>query len=372
MYTIDINNLINNIKFNGNIFKFNNSLCHFKDNIYLMTYRYICTVETHPWNLWNCTTSNYFKYKRNYLIKERNIHLNNYEINHNCVYDSTGLVILKIINPNTYEILYDIPKLFGNVWNHDTRIIKLKNKYYFTYNSFFKKNKYEKIRCVMLKCEFNLNLENKILKLYDEKFINLNISNRLTEKNWIMLSENITEYSIEPCHKIIINNKFVNIKFNLIYHLKKMYKHKIYYSLSTPILKFNNFNLGIGHCKINYRHNYENTNFQKFKDEFILNNKNYMHGHLIYFMYFYAFDNNYNIIYMSDAFIPSYKNDYIPYFLVFPIGFTKYTDDIYIISYGEGDVRCKLLYMHKQEIVDLLKPINNKFELDFKIFSNIF
>ena len=77
---------------------------------------------------------------------------------------------------------------------------------------------------------------------------------------------------------------------------------------------------------------------------------------------FYVFTKEYDIIYMSDFFIPSINDDFYPYLLVFPTGFTEY-DDKYFISYGEGDERCKILELSKNSIKNLLKVDNFKLKI---------
>lgn len=398
MYCIDITYLLDQIELyvNGNIeskiYKFNNSICHLKDNIYMMTYRLIFNDEyKHPWKLWNDSTNfknpiqnttykynyetissylskDYFKYCR-YKLNSKFVtnFSEKYEVNDMAVYDSTGLVIFKIKNPSNYEILFNTPTLFKNIWNHDTRIYNLDNKFYFVYNSFLMEG--DKIRCAMLMSQFNIDLSSGDITIFDEKFINNKVKNNLVEKNWTLLNDKYIQYSIDGEHKIINNhtNKFEITQVPLIKYLKKLYKNKIYFSLSTPIQKINGKNIGIGHCKINFRHLYPNTNFQKFNDKYIKLNKNIkLHGHLIYFFYFYVFDDKHNVISISNAFIPSYFNNHDPYYLVFPIGFTKYKHDIFIISYGEGDARCKLMYIHKNKILATLQDIKT-IDFDFEL-----
>lgn len=357
MYIYDITETLN---FDNNklYYKFNNGISHFKDDIYLMTYRLIYNEKNyHPWKLWFDYTPSLFNKSREILSEDYEIDLN-FIIKDNelPIYDSTGLIIMKIINPSKYKIIYNIPFLFRNHWNHDTRIININNRIFLTYNSFIKK---ERLSCAMIQSEIKIDLENKNIKVLNEKFMNDLLVSNIIEKNWILL-EDCIEYSINGTHQIIKDNKFIIKPIETIMKLKQKYNNQIYFSLSTPIIN----NIGIGHCKINYKHEYnDDDKFNNFKEKHFKNK--ILHGHLLYFFFFYKFDENYNITHMSNALMPYDKH----YLLAFPIGFTKYKHDIFIISYGEGDAKCKLMYLHINEIMDKLQDINH-LKFDFEIYNN--
>ena len=70
-------------------------------------------------------------------------------------------------------------------------------------------------------------------------------------------------------------------------------------------------------------------------------------------------NNNGKILRISDCFIPGTNK---PYLLVFPISIiNKNPDELnkFYISYGEADIRTKLLVMSRIEIEKLLKPALN-------------
>ena len=88
-----------------------------------------------------------------------------------------------------------------------------------------------------------------------------------------------------------------------------------------------------------------------------------------YFMYLYTFDRRtFAIRRMSHSFIPA---EHEPYWLVFPVGLSRLNrqtveeekgdrdDDGFLISYGEGDIRCKLLFLERTDMERLLQPIED-------------
>jgi len=83
----------------------------------------------------------------------------------------------------------------------------------------------------------------------------------------------------------------------------------------------------------------------------------YRHGKYLYFMFFFEFDERtLEISRVSPAFFPTTdEHSHLPYLLTFPTGLTfgRNHDEIFV-SYGEGDVRCKVLGMNRDEMENVL------------------
>jgi hypothetical protein len=75
-----------------------------------------------------------------------------------------------------------------------------------------------------------------------------------------------------------------------------------------------------------------------------------------YLIYFYTFDpETYELKRISYSFlIPTFA----PYRLQFPVGLI-FKDPFWILTYGEGDVRCKIAMFSISEILDLLHPVKD-------------
>lgn len=432
MYTSDINiiDITEKIrsKYNeiSNYYCFNNSLTHYKDNYYLMTYRviyYNIKTKIHPWSWWwNGYKVFYIEHPE--LIDKVDIFSNNKHKksfgndnllnfnNDNChinfnkhEFDGTGLILLKISDNYDVEIIYNINNIFGDDMNQDARIINVNNTHYIIYNRFVNDNGITYVK--MFKRKIFINLTNNIFYLGKE-FIMSDVSNKKVEKNWILFDnkymnynnnmneiydydidnndDNISNsnilinnnhnnkntsndgidilYSINGSFSIIHDNKIIGYNIKVLSDIIKFYKNEIYFSLSTPCIEYEINNeimyLSLGHVKINHKIKYGNSPFEKFLFSINYHNNTEInkHGKYIYFMFFFVFDKNYTLKYISNAFIPTDENkSHLPYLLVFPTNITK-CNEKYLISYGEGDIKCKLLFLTKQIIDSHLIPID--------------
>lgn len=79
-------------------------------------------------------------------------------------------------------------------------------------------------------------------------------------------------------------------------------------------------------------------------------------GNYIYMMVIFEFDKTGTIRRISNAFIPTESRcKHLPYFLCFPVGITYgRNENEILISYGEGDVRCKIWSLTRDNMKDLL------------------
>jgi len=384
MRIFDITELIKTKKINNYVF--NNSLIHYQDNIFIMVYRniiYNINELTHPWKFWNDSYKIMLKYNpdivknnqhlnvnlklfnlnkyRNYLAKDHFVKLFKFKDNtifnndENAIeFDSTGLCILEYIDDQFY-VKYNVNNIFDNNMNQDTRIYKFNNDIWLTYNSFININ--NKLHVKMIKRKLDFNLNDKFIFLYPEHEL-LSINHKTVEKNCILLENNDVLYNINKQFIYQTKNSKIIKYSNILDHINNRYKN-IFISFGTPVLKFNdNEYISIGHMKIEYKNN-NNQYLNKFLKNIDLS-KIKIHGKYIYFAFIFLFNHNYDITYFSDFFIPTIDNeDYLPYLLVFPTGLTYYNDKYYI-SYGEGDEKCKILELSKDEILNLLKKYNQE------------
>lgn len=406
MDIIDITNLLIGDKSNiSNYYCFNNSLINIRDNLFLMTYRviyYKLDIKIHPWGIWwdgynifcsrcpdvskNTVTIGQSKQfnAAKYRKKLNGDILHNFsnqfydEINYDLLeFDGTGIALIEI-NNGEVKVLNNINNIFNDEMNQDARLVKSGDDIYVTYNAYMVNN--NNITVPML--QRKIYMSDNLLYLGDESYMSL-VANRPIEKNWIIFDGNITNgeldilYSINGSFEVISGKSMKICEIPVIRNLIEKYKH-IYFSLSTPCLKHssseNSLNkyISVGHLKIDYRFDYTNTAFGDFLKEinFFENVKIKKHGRFIYFMFFFIFDNNYKMTHISDAFIPKKNDEYLPYLLVFPSGFEKMNEE-YIVSYGEGDERSKLLFLSSNEVNNMLVPLenNDNYDMKFELFE---
>jgi predicted GH43/DUF377 family glycosyl hydrolase len=373
------------IKINkSNNYVFNNSLIHLQDNLFIMVYRniiYNIDELTHPWKFWNDSYKIMLKYNPD--IVKNNQHLNvNFKLfnlskyrNHlshdhfvklfkfkdntifnndekSIEFDGTGLCVLKYIN-DTFIVKFNVNNIFDRNMNQDARLYKFNDELYLTYNSFIIHN--NDLFVKMIKRKFTIDLNDNFLYLYPECEL-LTIKHKSVEKNCILLDNHNVLYNIDKKFIIQNNNTKIIIKSKILDHINTRFNN-IFISLGTPVIKFDNQYISVGHMKIEYKNN-KNIYLTKFLKNIDLD-KIKLHGRYLYFAFIFIFDHNYNIKFISDFFIPSINEDYLPYLLVFPTGLTYYNDKYYI-SYGEGDDKCKILELSKNDILNILKKYNQE------------
>lgn len=359
-----------------NYYIFNNSLVHYKDNIFLMTYRtikYNLEERIHPWSFWwngykllkKCeieknkhfddTFKLYSQSKyRNDLAFDSILTFNDTKTDYIPLnlqeFDSTGLAILEYID-DEFHVKYNINNIFENLMNQDARLAIIDGSIWITYNVFLF-NKNDILQVELCKREIFIDLEAKIIFFGKENFL-LNHEHKLVEKNCVIHNENVL-YEIHDNFTVFTKEKIVDFNNDIIKNFIKNNKNTIF-SLSTPVIKYKNNNLMVGHLKLEYK-NEQNNYFLNSIDLTKINK----HGKYIYFAFFILFDDNYNILKMSDFFIPTIDNCHLPYLLVFPSGLTTYNDKIYM-SYGEGDERVKIAEFTHKEIDFMLKKDDFKY-----------
>jgi hypothetical protein len=201
---------------------------HYKDDIYVMSYRAIKYKiydgkNYHPWKIWdngykifeeqekkmNSTKKIITKKKKFYSIKFREpfgkdefVHLSN-TTNTNIPedmieYDSTGIIILKIryTTKIEWEPLLWNDNIFGNQMNQDARLSDIGGSYYITYNGFIKTDD-GKEQIKMFYRKFIINLEEKFIYMFPEMSLLPSNIERNVEKNCVLDTNGNVLYLIQ-------------------------------------------------------------------------------------------------------------------------------------------------------------------------------
>ena len=144
------------------------------------------------------------------------------------------------------------------------------------------------------------------------------------------------------------------------------YNKGVTFSLGTPALPFDaNSYIGVGHAKIsgvslNKNENTPAAIFYRESSDMI----RHPSRDTFYLMYFYTFNpQTFDIIKVSHSFLPPGTE----YGVVFPCGLTMFDSNTFLISYGEADMKMKLLTISRKEIEEMLmdQPFNKPEKYQF-------
>lgn len=347
-----------------NVYCCNNSLVHWRDNLYLMAYRRIQYKTyndriVHPWKMWDnghkflhpdpdnpgSVAYGRQKFRQQYSpdvfinLRRCTSRIGNFR-----EFDSTGLVLLRYF-PETaqpWQEVFHIDNLFGKDMNQDARLhIHASGRIYITYNGFFIPDKVRMLyREIHITDDFlYLTEELDLLKTY-----------RTVEKNCVMFNDNVI-YSIHRGLLTVHTVDGVHTSHHpLLNDLTLKYNAEI--SLGSSPIPYRGNYIALGHIKM------QNTNeaLREFMQH-VRPDKIYKHGKYIYFMFIYEFTADYTITRISNCLIPTdHIHCHEPYLLVFPMGiaYGRNQDEI-LISYGEGDVRCKILSISMEHLENILE-----------------
>jgi hypothetical protein len=361
---------------NDCIFRFNLGITPWKNNMYLLPYRIVVTKnKQHPWLVWSHSFCPEFPkdYSRELdvfkLIDFASCNII-YDNNFNCqdyIYDSTGLLIVSIIN-NKIIKLFDLPNIFGTISNYDTRIYNFK-AIIISYNTLFKDSNNELISKMCYR-ELIIDIDKQKLVLGNESLMYENPFYEFfkIEKNWVFINDRYILYLInKSC--IIFDTYSNTIYSSNIHFMSHNIMNHMFFSLSSPLLlidKNSNLYLGAGHLKVDHRY-CNNTNFKQFMTQYNTSNI-ILHGAYVYFIFFYILNfKTKNIIKISHAYI----TDNSKYLLEFPIGLCEYKNNI-ICSYGIGDEFSCLINLPKTFILNNLLyniDMNTHNIFDFKLLN---
>ena len=371
MWIIELTHQIHLAK--SNYYCFNPSLIHLRDDIYILIYRviqYDMPLEYHPWKIWD-DGYKYFdnseqviqqKY-RNAYGKGRRIQITEDKNYIDLVneFDSTGIALFTF-DGNKFQLLHNINNLFGREMNQDARITKIDSKYFISYNMFETTNNQTHIRLRYRDIQFT----NEEIILSDE-YPMFTHKYKSIEKNCVFDQNHNIIYGLGKTLKVIINDNMIQTPIPQLEKLINYYgEQNLFISSGTPPIKYgSNLMLAVGHIKIAYTHVGHICPFNQFLKMIDFDSIR-KHGKYIYFMFFYLFDDKYNVIKLSNPFIPTVSANHLPYLLVFPAGLC-YVGEKIAISYGEGDCKCKLLILNKTEIDSLLV---DKLDMGFYFLTN--
>lgn len=363
----------------------NNSLLHYQDDLFLMTFRrmeyhipnkrYLSLI--HPWKMWD----NGFKFlhpdpdridpRKEYGKKKFRQHLSadlfiNFQTDDTHLFsdynefDSTGMAILHYDPTKThpFRIVHLMDNIFGRDMNQDCRIFRDRHgDIWLLYNGYFLPNE-----CRMLRRKVHLNLERQFMYLYEEEEVIPASIRRPIEKNCIMDGDTIYYGFHKGSFTVIRDGTLHRHAVPFLQEMVDRYEDRFVISLGTPPTRiWDDRHVAVGHVKIEFRNRLSCLGLSMFRDVFqdflegIRWEDIYMHGKYIYFMFFFEFNADYKITRISNCFIPTQAQRHLPYLLTFPCGFTADPERYnFWLSYGEGDVRCKILTMTRDDIDNLL------------------
>lgn len=400
-----------------NVWRFNPSIAWVKDDLYVMCYRTIRYalpdgITMHPWELWAGKAQKYSKVPdsntqarelvQDNLVKSdaENISRNHraslgpaFTSNFTLLFESqfatdthhdgTSVTFIRIPSHFTSAFMLaqeGIVDLFGDEMNHDCRVqyIPQTRSYKLTYNGFIRKqcNNPSGIPDIcMLTRDMGLSSDGStrnVVTLSDERYCSARYVEHFksrTEKNWsyIVGRENDT-YIYQLARQITFVQGTTGNAFHttcdVMGDLMDRYGHRHFiFSPGTPTVQWGAGYLSCGHLKVAYKDKDMPAfpvRLQRLLDS-KLNSLGKLHGKFLYFMFFMRLDSSLNVTHLSNAFIPTDTNEtsHSPFALVFPCGLhVNNSNHSVIVSYGEGDVRCKLLTLSNQEMHRLLVPVN--------------
>jgi hypothetical protein len=390
----DITNILSDGTMNS--YHFNPSLiCVDNDNhLYLGTYRYIkynVEEKVHPWKMWTNGAA-YFKKKYPELFKANEALMVNNKLytleKYRALSDPDTVVKLDTVDPDLKKFLDELfsydgtsiflmdltdltsPKIICNkrlIFKNmiqDARLNIVNDQIILSYNGFIQQA--DKMHVVMFYRQIFLKINRNTIYIGSEKSM-LGDHARQVEKNCVFGPDKSVLYSIGKAFKIIdhTTNKMIIKSIPTIKDVINYYgEHNLYFSLGTPVVEYEDKFLTFGHTKIDWHRETRSDPFGEFMKSIDFS-KVKKHGKYIYFMFAMVFDSDYNVISMSPQFIPTDGESHLPYLLVFPTGLTKHNNK-FLITYGEGDERSKILTMTKSDIDSILIPVNDIRVLSYK------
>lgn len=355
--------------------RFNNSLIHFRDDIYLMTYRWFLPLKV----------SHQFK------SDSRNRHP--WSSNWSSILDNTVVAVLRRHPDHRFEVLkelrlnypFRLRNFAGNL--QDARLVKLKGHFYLYGQAWItpwadmapeisKQHPQSSIRDCLTE-EADCALVTVLLEKIDlpldrhglPKAINVVEINLpclkqpsvyqkrgqdIVEKNWCFFEhqkEVFFEYLLSP-H--IVYDMKCQTKYETESPITKVAKDigcGIFFSPGGPLMPWDEHHfLGCGHVKYRYKCTtlLANTHHK------------YMHpqnwGGLVYGMFFYLIRREppFEVVSFSHAFLPHHEN--MHYTIVFPMACIPVDPkhETWAISYGEGDDTPNIMILPRSDIQDLL------------------
>lgn len=383
--------------------KFNNSIQHVKDNIYIMFYRTV-------WNGCNDEIKNIYEKGHHYAHSITWFYITSGKKCRDRLkfYNSTVVCFLKIDGSNIEIIKSKQLKKLDNFYEDlriSNKIQKKDNKLnYFvtcTYGSgwyprtYMVKNKKFRVAPKLFLMEVDTDkLEINFLdNVHDNNTLLCTNHSKFIDKNWSIWTYNhkiFFTYSLAPytvlemekepnqCKKIIINRENIFTKLENLHKTQTIDigKNQLHVRLTTPAMKFNEKEyIGVGHIVFNpyleeLMYNTLNSDLKIYKflkDTYKKGSETNMFtshpSFKMYFMFFYTFNpQTMELLRISDGFIPYDKSDKYHTLIVFPMGICEHhsNKDQLIVSYGQGDYQTNLLFIDTKKIESMLYDVDKK------------
>lgn len=352
---------------------FNPSVIHLEDNLFLVVYRvyayrYPDIEGSHnPWKTWDNGYKFFSDPGKVMRIKYRDARL--FDGSFDLVltrdeapdmpaqdeYDSTALAVIELDSAQNAppRVVYNVARVFSRM-NQDARVWRLGDQMYISYNVFCDNG-----RVCLLQRTLDVDLVRAVCHFGAEQTMFDHIYQEV-EKNCVpnqcaRRGGASVMYALGRTFDTITEKKLFRRTPCPLARLIDFYgKDQIVCSVSTPAIPYGKRWLSCGHIKVCYK-KIQNGTLKAFIDRFSFKPAGaiYPHGKYIYFAYLFEFDKDYNITRYSHLFIPSLFGEHVPYLLVMPMGLCAAGDKI-MLSYGEGDRKCKLLLLSRAETERLL------------------
>ncbi|NBN99175.1 MAG: hypothetical protein EBV19_08085, partial [Flavobacteriia bacterium] len=301
MFIVDITSIVKQQRDDINIYCCNNSLLHFKDDIYLITYRRIEYIipsgrKIHPWKMWD----NGYKFlmsdpdgppskelhgRYKYRSKLSHDVFICPSSNRNRVptnkkeFDSTGLMVARY-KPDSnikWEVLMNINNLFGEDMVQDARLYKDRmGDIFITYNAFVNG---DTPKTIMAYRKLSIGPEFRYFYFNKEKPL-LSHPHKVVEKNCVMHHDDII-YSIHKGIFIVHRPSYVHeYRSDLLQSIEKqMNPQTVLLSLGSSPIPYKGKYIAVGHVKV--RHDIAESTFAEFSKSTKWS-EIYKHGKFVY------------------------------------------------------------------------------------------
>jgi len=361
-----------------NVYVFNPSIAQVHNDVFLMTYRVIrygYDIPVHPWVAWFGKVSNNgerhpMKYRGPGPALTVSFEATNKlpEVPEGVFeFDGTAAALVRIDNDGVKPIRF-MSNLFDNELNVDTRIVPWgptgspssqgRPSFRVTYNAFVDSCPKRLPQMLMR----DLDISGNGIKLSEERHCcddYLEKYGETMEKNWAYVVRpaemgTLFLYKLGPKATFLHDTGHTfTTPCPAIGRIMNQFGKDILFSLGTPVIRWKKRYLTAIHVKVHHNLPAKSDNLARFLER----NKRpdlCMHKHFVYLMCLLTIDDDFEVTSMSHAFIPTGNGDHLPYTLVFPTGIHAFPDDSVVVSYGEGDERCKFLTLSCAETESLL------------------
>jgi hypothetical protein len=372
------------------VWRFNPSIWKIRDDLFAMCYRSIRkhdAVIEHPWQLWEdlqakthpnqsrkCGSHNFAFENESRLELGPGLVYGHSDVQTpaNANHDSTYLTVVRIPSDfrQPYIHVQEGIELFGNEMNRDCRIQQgSPNVYKLTYNGIITSDMCMLTRDMTIPLDAPICDTLRNVSMTKEQYCCAHYADkykREVEKNWSYVVSSVRDtyiYRLQRDVTIIHGDtgEQVFTRCDAIGDLMDAYGHENFvFSLGSPTVPWGDAGyVTVGHLKIAY-----NTmpkvppRLHHLVDKFGPLQK--LHNKFLYFMFFVRLDKCFNVTHLSNAFIPTdaTRTSHYPFALVFPCGlYVDQSNNSALVSYGEGDVRCKIMKLYSHEIHRLLVPV---------------